>query len=282
MEIQTAVSIPNAEFQYSRRLEAGYGSKNAYDVIVPYAGEYTVDGRTVSVSSGDVERGRTFPFGDFDADGVGYWRFDEDGDVAYDWAGGRHLEGLSGMWTDGAVESGLQVPGDSTPLRIDSSSFGIGVEESLTVAFFLRGDLLETGGTFPNALFYQSSAGKYGLWARRKHPDFGIRFDDTTGTSVASFGIQTATFDNWHHVAACLDRPSSEVRLYFDGELVGRNANNLADFGGIESPGTLALGVEERFDVPLAFDELRLFKRALSDAEIQGLADGSRQLNDRA
>jgi hypothetical protein len=98
----------------------------------------------------------------------------------------------------------------------------------------------------------------------------------TPGVSCVNYGSPTSTLvadGQWHHVAAVVDRAdaTSGVRLYVDGNLVFTGAplsgdlNNTSDlYIGVRTPGQGGGGF-----FPGDLDELELFKRALSQDEIQ-------------
>ncbi|MFC6990578.1 STT3 domain-containing protein [Haladaptatus sp. GCM10025707] len=55
--VTTSVSIPGATFEYERTVETA--ADGSYRVTVPYAGDYSVNGTTVTVSESAVEQGET-------------------------------------------------------------------------------------------------------------------------------------------------------------------------------------------------------------------------------
>jgi len=95
------------------------------------------------------------------------------------------------------------------------------------------------------------------------------------GSSCVNYGSTgpNVADGQWHHVAAVVDRsdPKNGVRLYVDGNLVFTGAplsgdlNNTSDlYIGVRTPGQGGGGF-----FPGDLDELELFKRALSQNEIQ-------------
>jgi hypothetical protein len=81
----------------------------------------------------------------------------------------------------------------------------------------------------------------------------------------------------WHHVAGVVDRKAGQTRLYVDGELAGSNdwdaGAKARDFGrstwkiGMAAPGS------EKWAWPAKglVDDVRLYSRALTDAEVAGV-----------
>jgi dolichyl-diphosphooligosaccharide--protein glycosyltransferase len=55
ISVSTEVSIPNAEFTYTRRTQVA--QNGTYQVRVPYAGTYSVGDTSVSVTAEDIESG---------------------------------------------------------------------------------------------------------------------------------------------------------------------------------------------------------------------------------
>lgn len=107
--------------------------------------------------------------------------------------------------------------------------------------------------------------------------DLLFRFGSSTGgcctndLSVPAAGLWSA--DNWTHFAFVWDAASSRLALFVDGVLAGERTN--ATFDGPALAATMEWGIGQQawFDGDL--DEVALYDRALSDAEIA--ADAARQ-----
>jgi len=107
----------------------------------------------------------------------------------------------------------------------------------------------------------------HGIASDQPHRDVGRVFSIEAG--------RNATFDDdlgtaWRHVAAVRD--TAELRLYVDGKPVGRSSSFApADFDLADArPLLIGLGPQSHFRGALS--DLRLYSRALDDAEIARLA----------
>jgi hypothetical protein len=87
----------------------------------------------------------------------------------------------------------------------------------------------------------------------------------------------------WHHIAGVVDRDNNEARVYIDGgsqeiELpLGQAAVDVGDIGDITNTNKLTFGCDDqqvRELVEGIYDELRIWNRALTDAEIQQAEKG--------
>jgi len=261
VEISTPVDIPGAEFTYERTVRTT--PIGVYRVTVPYPGTYTIENTTIDVSESAIEGGRRHT--DLPAEGLAYWSFDEGrGDVADDTASGYRIDGLSGRWTDGINRGAIAFGNGSVEVTSNDSLPQIGPNESFTVSLYIKGNFSATDDTYPRVL--QSS--QFGFWARNDALDFGIRIDNADSDSdVRNFGIKQTDFQSWTHVAAVLDRSNDELRLYRDGELV--STRHAAEIGEIRNALPNRLGPRATLrENPMAIDELRVYRRALSQSEL--------------
>lgn len=104
----------------------------------------------------------------------------------------------------------------------------------------------------------------------------GLTFDVSNGTTyTTSQDAGPAIWDgNWHHVVGTYDGAS--VRLYVDGAEVGSGSpSNIVIAYGLSNTNDLFIGSyatgEPRFDFPGLVDELSVYNRALSAADVQAI-----------
>lgn len=203
----------------------------------------------------------------------------------------RLTESLSGHWSFDGQESG-RLEGDA---KIVDSPFGKAVsldgegdtvvvprnetmavgEGDFTVAAWIHPEQLRRGG-----IVSLGSRGNYG-WSFETPNDKGVLRLETTGPNdqpngnVAS-GPGVIRANAWQHVAAVVRRGTKETKLYVNGYPVAKGEvgrlnldNPKADLrlGHIAGP-SLFKG---------ELDEVRLYRRALGEAEIQALVDPGRQ-----
>jgi dolichyl-diphosphooligosaccharide--protein glycosyltransferase len=262
------VTAADRSMTYRRVVETNpYG---LYTVTVPYAGNYTVSGGSVGVSKSDVteaHRIRTH-----EREGVAHWPFDTGpGEIAHDRVGGYPGTVEGATWVDGVNGSALSFDGVDDRVQIEDAAPTLAEDESLTVAFWLKGNLSAADARYPTVFDGTGNSSRIGFWARSNADDFGVRIDDRSGADVRNFGVNRTTFEEWTHITAVLDRSSDELRLYADGRLVRQvDASGL---GSVKTTGSLSLGAGVRGDfAPVVFDDVRIFDRALTTEEVDRIS----------
>jgi hypothetical protein len=89
--------------------------------------------------------------------------------------------------------------------------------------------------------------------------------------------LATISYGQWHQVTASLDGATHDMRLYIDGGLVAEKTTTVVPLLALDPSQTPGLGIgnaPSTFDFPLlgSIDEVVLYNRALSPAEVQSLA----------
>jgi hypothetical protein len=206
---------------------------------------------------------------------VGYWPLDEiSGATAADISGngnsGSMLNGLTANSTNnlGAVGNGLSFDGIDDYIEVPTN--GIFNPTSVTVSGWIKLDQLPAvlGNDAP--IIYADSAGSgyaYKIQVDDNGNAINFSVSDSGGTDFYVDSDQPAVVGRWYHVVGRLDA-AYNLSLFVNGVLQADTANSVsrkaADrplrFG--ESSGDSVLGM---------IDDLRIYNRALSDAEIQSL-----------
>jgi hypothetical protein len=111
-----------------------------------------------------------------------------------------------------------------------------------------------------------------------------ISISDTGNVAIYAAARGAVVNDGrWHHIAGVVDRDNNEARVYIDGKAqeielpLGQAAADVGDIGDITNANKLAFGCDDqqvRELVEGLYDELRIWNRALTDAEIQQAAKG--------
>ena len=209
---------------------------------------------------------------------VAYWSLDTlSSGTTPDGSGAGHVATLVGTPTSGAGLFGnaLTFDGGTDYLRAsDAADLDFGTS-SFTVSAFVRpagatADRLVNkwaSTTEPGWLLDINEAVGGGVTADR----IRMRLRDAAGADVdfsvtAALGVNT-----WRHVAAVVDRTADILRLYLDGTQVGGDQNIAALGGSVSNAaqvgiGTIVAATGNFFDGGI--DEVRLYNRALSEAEI--------------
>jgi len=271
--VSTNRTVSGRNISYSREVTTGAGG--VYNVTVPYPGEYSIGNRTVQVSNDAVESGsRVVNLG---SDGLAHWTFAEGtGNVTYDYARGRRLFGTAGRWTDGVQGSALEFEPGEGGVAVDGQPYGVGNNESLTVSFYIRGDLSTNTDQRRTVVRYQAGRGTYyDVGSRGQWNDFGVTMWGDDGRA-RNYGIESTTFESWTHVAVMVDRASDELRLYWNGSLV--STTDLDDVGEIYDGGQLLIAPQNSDGGArsIVLDEIRVIRERLSDDRIQSLASEGR------
>ncbi|WP_053739374.1 LamG domain-containing protein [Nocardia sp. NRRL S-836] len=201
-----------------------------------------------------------------------------DGDVkdsAY--LGAKHgsLQGTAG-YAPGAIGSALKLNGMPGPhatapnvLRTDDS-FSVSAWAYLDTKGYARAivsqDANNTGaGSYPGfVLWYRPEDG--GKWT------FGMPKSGWADTNFASSQGAPPALGTWTHVTGVFDAPARKMKLYVNGELAGTTDRTASDWHA-EGPlriGQTYWGTQNPTDFwPGMIDEVRLYDRALTDAEVQ-------------
>lgn len=211
---------------------------------------------------------------------IGHWKFDEgSGTFAADGSG----NGNHGTWVNGSAW---------TPGKSGSAASLDGVDDYVSVPASSSLDAPRTALTIAMWVYKRADAPEYAALAGRRwgpgYEDSWVLFYNYSGSDEYSFGVRTgsavyvngpssvADRNTWVHLAGVYD--GSRIRIYRNGVEVASAAQS----GTIALDATpLFLGAGDngntgiREYVNAALDDVRLYSRALSAAEIQGLVGGS-------
>jgi len=210
------------------------------------------------------------PSVDLDAGLVGHYTLDEaTGLVAYDSAttdGAQDGKLVGGpVWGAGKLLSGLAFDGVDDYVELGDSGF-VGNKPSFTIALWFATAL----STDYRTLYIERNGGagsarvNVQLW----NGGVAVEMGDDADQYVYVDGPVTAADNVWHHIALVESSTASRI-LYFDGVAVGTETTAL---------GTLTLTArrlggktnDTRY-FPGTIDEVRIYDRALSPAEIEAL-----------
>ncbi|MGB3399036.1 MAG: immunoglobulin-like domain-containing protein, partial [Candidatus Deferrimicrobiaceae bacterium] len=226
-----------------------------------------------------TEASATTAAGSGDAALVGWCKLDETtGTVAAD----ESDYGLDGTLVNGPVwDSDGQIVGslgfDGINDRVDLDAQILDGASDVTAALWVR-----TTKTGIQGLLSGANAGNDAEFelVLLSNPDLRLRFytGETNETHVV-WPIPGVADGTWHHLAVTRDATGDQAVLFVDGVFQGSRAAVFNELG--VDPGGLLLGQEQDlvgggFDPLQAFsgslDDVRLYKRLLSDTEISDLA----------
>jgi len=223
---------------------------------------------------------------------VGHWKLDESSDspAVVNFAGGASASRISdyaGTITSkqfGVDESGISGKAMSfngaecfaipftAPTSTHPESFTRLVKDDFTISFWVK--TRQNGGG--NIQWWQGTGLVDGYVSGGSSDDFGISLlgdKAAFGFSTPQNTIQSASAINdgkWHHVAATASRATGRTYLFFDGV---SEASGIAANFSIKDVPRLAVGCrqDEANYFEGSIDELRIYDRVLSAAEIRGL-----------
>lgn len=214
---------------------------------------------------------REFPEPTGGPDGIGYWPLDEaSGTESADATGNGHTVTLGDgvAWTDGVDGSSITASG--APQNTTASVPELDTTGNYSVSAWVRMDALPVGG-FATAVSMDGLTGRSAFFLQYGDPIDGFAFAFPDGPRAVA--VMTPELGSWHHLVGVRDAAAGQLKLYVDGALAATEPNR----GGTLSTGTLALGRAQwdgnRVDfLNGAIDDVHLFDKALTDAEVAALA----------
>ncbi len=207
-----------------------------------------------------------------------HWRLDEtSGSTAADSSGNGNTGTLQSgpVWTTGRVGGGLDLNGAGEVVTAPASASLNSLSSEMTVALWV---------------YKRADAPTYGGLAGRRYgsqwEDLWVLFYNNSGSDEYSFGLTTSAGaayltgpssagdrNSWVHLAAVYD--GSSIVLYRNGAEAARRSHS-GTLPGEDSPLIVGGGDNgsEGFGeyVNAVLDDVRVYHRALSAAEVQGLA----------
>ena len=194
---------------------------------------------------------------------VAYWPFDEgSGKTAEDVTGNGHDGKFAGApkWVDGKFGTALEFDGEEDHVVVADDA-ALAIEENITfMAWFSPGDVLTSRRLMVknNSIFVIFDFGN------KDSIDFLVKPDNTFAESTTT----DWKVGEWYHFAGTFD--GKTMKVYVNGKLEGEATNNVPI-----APSDLELWIGgDDFGRPTDFfpgtiDEVRLYEKTLTEAEIQ-------------
>jgi hypothetical protein len=197
---------------------------------------------------------------------IAYWRLNEtNGSVAYD-----YMAGNDGTYSNVTLAVQGVVTGDAnTAAEFNGTNSLVTIDKSIMnalTAFSLAGWIRPEG----------TQLNRTGLFGQNDVAEFGFINPTNIQIWTPSGGSLTVPYpfpsNEWHHVAAV--GTGSNLKIYFDGALQNTGGTTTANYGS--STFGFKIGGGGIFDATTNFfrgtiDEVAVFSRGLSDAEISDL-----------
>jgi outer membrane protein assembly factor BamB len=211
---------------------------------------------------------------------VGYWKLDEgQGLTTRDDSGG----GMTGTLTSGPLWTDSGLPGaitfedpaaltfaGATQQYVTTATLSAALQPSaVTVAAWYKATSVDTSGAE-----VVSGSSRY-ILRMISNTQIQLVKQSAAGTWITlSATVSNALDGNWHHLAGVI--AATGMTLYFDGASVASNADTSAIY--YTSPGGLNIGrnpTSASYDFTGSIDDVRVYKTALSAAQIWSLANGT-------
>ena len=218
------------------------------------------------------------------------WRFeDAAGTPALDGSGnGFHgtLVGASGLPASSTLVPALSYANTRSLAFVQANRHAVTLPtipaalrpaNNLTVSAFFRSTKVDVNGATPIGAELVSGGNNY-ILRLRAGGDVEFSKHPATGSSVQCRAPAPGSLDgNWHHVAAVASATTG-VEVYFDGARICTvsNTENISYDAGIGFWVGRHGGTETQWDFDGNIDEVRVYNRALSAAEVTVLAQGGK------
>jgi hypothetical protein len=242
---------------------------NSYHVVTGSGTNVTAVLDGLTITGGNANVGNANVGSDIPAGIISHWKFDEDqGSIAYDSAGNNHGIVYGAQWTTGQIDGALYFDGLNDYVMIPNESY-FDITDRITLAVWIKVNSLDRG--------WQAIITK-GDWAWRLQRsrennviEFALTWIPPEGGYGNIVGRGNINDGRWHHICGTYD--GAHIRLYMDG--VEDSASPAAYSGGISTNNYNVL-IGENAQLPGRYwngliDDVRIYVRALSAGEVQGL-----------
>ncbi|UKJ63233.1 glycoside hydrolase family 2 [Cellulosimicrobium cellulans] len=197
--------------------------------------------------------------------GTGRWSFDEgQGTTAADGVGDHAASG-TGEWVAGHDGTGSAIHLDGVDDHFVTEGPVVDTTGSYTISAWAQLDKTP-GGAWSTIVGQDSSLGSSAFYLQ--YGGGGRWAFSYEGEPRAEYVVQPVLGD-WYHVVGVRDAADQKLKLYVNGELVGQSDV----CGGTTPSGPLTIGRGQWSGNPVDYwpgtiDDVRVFDRALSDAEV--------------
>ena len=204
---------------------------------------------------------------------VGYWKFDEGtGTTARDYSGNNNNGTLVNgpTWTTGKVGGALSFDGVDDYVSVSDSN-SLDIANAITIEAWVFWPVSAVKEMIVKNNNANNAPGAYELFQNTNKVSFRLLKGGvmTTLTSNTSLSLNV-----WHHILGIWN--GSSMRIFIDG--VG-DSNTLSLTAPIDiTAGKLTIGAyaDSRYPLNGLIDEVRIYNRPLSDAEIKAIYDATK------
>jgi Concanavalin A-like lectin/glucanases superfamily/PA14 domain/Glycosyl hydrolases family 2, sugar binding domain/Glycosyl hydrolases family 2, TIM barrel domain/Glycosyl hydrolases family 2 len=269
-ELRSCEGLSAAIYTQTTDVETELNGLMTYDraVVKPRAADIRdANQAVIATAAGEPP---SFPPGTPGLAGVGFWPFDEArGTVASDEAGDHDATLVNGAtWTTGHSGSALQLSGAGQ--YADTGAGILDTTGNYSVAAWVKLDSL---GGFATAVSQDGDSAS-GFFLQYSGADNRFAFSSTAGRALAPEPPEPG---RWYHLVGVYDAAAGQLKLFVDGKLAGTVAQSCAEAAtGHTVIGRAQFGGNQVDFWRGALDQVHVYDRALSDAEVQELHDSGR------
>jgi predicted amidohydrolase len=224
------------------------------------------------------------PSGQGDLELAGYWTFDNTPNDSSGMGnhgtpvgvGRRTIYSTDAAPTGFANSHSLNLDGSQVFVRVDHHA-SLNAEDAVTIAMWIKARSYP--GFWPTGNDWSQLLNKGNVWGGQNYMvGFGAYFylhADGMGMRIPCLDDTVRTPGQWHHVAVVLDADQRQGRMYFNGVL-DHTVFNVPDVRINSDPLYIGRGDPGNpTKINGQIDDVRLYTRALSDAEIATLVPGA-------
>ena len=248
-------------------------------VILAIRGQLSGTGQNVNQSTGTAKTLTCAPtdMGQYSPQMLASWRFSEGtGTTTIDSSGKGNEGTLAGgaSWTGGKYGNAIGFDGASGYVNLGSGTALNAGTNSITIMFWEKTAV----GNFANFICKNNCYGAVlNAWVVRQEGNsgkLGLNFGDADSYQYLS-GNKVVADNTWHHIAIVIDRAGA-ITFYVDGAAdVSVPASGIAEPQGGSGPAKIGGNIGGAYAyLNGAMDEVKVYNRALSQAEIRDDAFG--------
>jgi sialidase-1 len=203
---------------------------------------------------------------------AGYWKFDESGGyVAKDSSGCANDGDVWATWATGKFGSAVSCDSTSSHVVVrDDPTLQFGTSD-FSIELWVCPTMLEIESRDARRRFMSKDNFPHTWWNLNITPD-GKPFLEMVDANKARCGNRpngTIPENAWTHLVIVIDRTGGKTKYYFNGRLDSMQDIPSAFVGALDVAGrALSIGSSWQPFVGL-LDEVKIYKRALTDAEIE-------------
>ncbi len=201
---------------------------------------------------------------------AGYWSMNEGSGTAVADSSGNGNNGTiinGGTWAAGRYSNAFSSDGVNDSIQVAAGASALHLT-SFTMSAWIRPNTVTGDQTIMNRQIDGMGADNFFLELNGSEIQSGYSSADVTWREITTSGAGIA-INNWYHVAASFDNTSKAFRIYLNGSLVGSGTLN---YTPLTTSGPFYISKPDMQNFNGLIDEVRIYNRALTVAEIQALA----------